>query len=268
MQLWCFLLMLLINIRCSTNCDELELITYLSFGEAYQHSLIAQLYQAINDEPLLTMFADLQYRDFFIESDDQRNVLRDVSGLLSYYPWRNQDRSLSVTATSYHNGIGPNVFTLSGYEHTPKLNGLERRHSEVRLGLRYQHFWPQHYVGSELEHDIASHYGHQLRVNYGDRQMLYGCDFYYAIGIAFSTLKLVNYYYVITLPESLRRHSVYCAGACQQLQLGVTAVYPLSLGWLFELGLFVDCFGGAYTINPLSGQDRVFISFMTFRYVF
>lgn len=268
MQLWCLFLILVISIRCTASCDELEFTSYLSLGAAYQYSLVAPLDKTINSQPLLTLAADLQYRDFFIESDDQRNVLRFGSGLLGYYLWRNQNSSLSAITTSYHDEVGPNIFTLSGYKNIPELNGLELRHSDLLLGLRYQRFWDQHYVAIEFGHDIASHYGQHLRAIYSFRQPFFNWDFYYNVGMSFSTAKLVNYYYGITLPESLVERPVYRAGAGQQLHLGVNAVYPLSPEWLFELGLAVNGFSRAYTTSPLSSRDREFRSLVTFRYVF
>jgi outer membrane protein len=268
MRLLYLLLLLVICDRCEASWDELEVTSYLSLGAAYHRSLVAPLDKTINGKPLLELSADLQYRNFFIESGYRRNVLRYGSGLLGYYLWRNQDSTLSVTTTSYNNAIGPKVFTIFGNVHLPELNGLELRVSDLLLGLRYQRFWQQHYVAIELGQDIASHYGQQLRLTYSYRQPLRNWDLYYNIGISSSTAKLVNYYFGVTVPESLADRPVYRASTGQQLHLGFSAVYPLSPDWLMELGLAVDHFSSAYTSSPLSNRDNELRSLVKFRYVF
>lgn len=267
-QLWCLLLLLFSSAHCHASWEELDFTGYLSLGAAYQQTLIAPLDRTINGKALLNLSIDLQYRNFFIESEDRRNVLRYGSGLIGYHLWQNEESTFSVTATSYHDAIGPDLATVFGTVHLPELEGLHLRNSDFLIGLRYQRYWQQHYAAIELGQDIESHYGQQLRLIYSFRYPLRNWDLYYNIGLSFSTARLVNYYYGVTTAESLVDRPEYSAGAGQQVHFGFSAVYPLSPAWLIEFGLAANGFSAAYTNSPLSDRNKEFRSLVKFRYVF
>lgn len=269
LEAWCCLFLLLtVSSRCHASWDELEFTGYLAMGAGHQRALIAPLDRTVNKKLLLNLSADLQYRNFFIESDDRRNVMRYGSGLLGYHLQQQEDRALSIIGTNYNDAIGPDLITGFGRFHLPELDGLQLRDSDFLLGLRYQRFWQQHYVAVEIGQDIESHYSQQLRLIYSYRQPLRNWDLYYNVGLSFSAARLVNYYYGVSADESQSDRPVYNAGAGQQLHLGISALYPLSPDWLLELGLAVNGFSRAYTNSPLVNRDGEFRSLVKFRYVF
>lgn len=265
---WCLFILMLISTRCHASWDELEFTGYLAVGTGFQRALVGPLDRTVNDKLLLNLSADLQYRNFFIESDDRRNVLRYGSGLLGYHLQQQEDSALSLIGTNYHDAIGPDLNTGTGRAHLPELDGLQLRDSDFLLGLRYQRFWQQHYMAVEIGQDIESHYSQQLRLLYSYRQPLRNWDLYYNVGVSFSAARLVNYYYGVSAAESQSGRPTYSAGAGQQLHLGVSALYPLSTDWLLELGLAVNGFSSAYTGSPLVTRNSEFRSLVKFRYVF
>lgn len=262
------LMLLFVSGTCHASWDEVEFTGYFAVGAGYQHALIGPLDQAVNDRLLLNLSADLTYHNFFIESDERRNVLRYGSGIIGYHLWQQDDASLALIGTGYHQAIGPDLDTAFGKMHIAALEGLKFRDSDFLVGLRYQRYWGQHYWAVEAGQDIESHYGQQLRFLYSYRQPLRNWDFYYTAGLSFSTAKVVDYYYGVRPVESLAARPVYQAGAGQQLHLGVSALYPLSTDWLLELGLAANVFSSAYTDSPLSTRDHEFLSLVKFRYVF
>lgn len=268
MRLLCCLFLLVVSSRCHASWDDLELTGYLSGGMAYQQNIIGPLDRVINGKPQIGLTIDLHYYNFFIETDDRRNVLRYGNGVLGYQLWQQGDNVLSVIGTSYHEAIGPALETGLGRVKIPELQGLTLRDSDFSLGLRYQYIRPEHYFAVELGQDIESHYGQQIRLLYSYRQMLRNWDLYYNVGMALSSAKLVNYYYGVSPTESAANRPVYSAGAGQQLHFGLSAVYPLSADWLLELGLAMNLFSAAYTQSPLVSRDIGFQSLVKFSYVF
>ena len=267
-KFFCSLLLLATSAGCKASWDELEFTGYLAAGMGYQQNILAPLDRTINGKPLLNLSADLHYRNFFIESDDRRNVLRYGSGTLGYQLWHNDAGTLALIGTSYHEAVGPDLETGLGRVHIPEFEGLTLRDSDFSVGLRYQYFRQDHYFALELGQEIESHYGQQLRLLYSYRQMLRNWDLYYNAGLAFSSARLVNYYYGVRNSETALMRPVYTAGAGQQLHLGLSAVYPLAPDWLLELGIAVNGFSSAYTDSPLVSRDIGFQSQMKFSYVF
>jgi outer membrane scaffolding protein for murein synthesis (MipA/OmpV family) len=257
-----------ISTACVASWNEVEFTGYFSVGTGYQRALIGPLDQAVNHKLLLNLSADVSYRRFFIESDERRNVLRYGSGIIGYHLWQQDDASLALIGTGYHQAIGPDLITAFGKQHIAALEGLALRDSDFLVGLRYQRYWGQHYWAMEAGQDIDSHYGQQLRFLYSYRQMVRNWDLYYNAGLSFSTAKVVDYYYGVRPAESLLNRPVYQAGAGQQLHFGISALYPLSTDWLLELGLAANLFSRAYTASPLSSRDSEFLSLVKFRYVF
>ena len=267
-QFYSLFILLFVSGACKASWDEVEFTGYFSVGAGYQHALIGPLDQSVNDRLLLNLSADLTYRNFFIESDERRNVLRYGSGIIGYHLWQQDDASLALIGTGYHEAIGPDLETAFGNMHITELEGLTFRDSDFLVGLRYQRYWGQHYWAIEAGQDIDSHYGKQLRFLYSYRQMLRNWDLYYNAGVSVSSAKMVNYYYGVSAAESQSGRPTYSAGAGQQLHLGVSALYPLSTNWLLELGLAVNGFSSAYTDSPLADRDTEFRSLVKFRYVF
>lgn len=261
-------ILLFLSTACHASWDDVEFTGYFSVGTGYQRALIGPLDQAVNGRLLLNLSADLTYHNFFIESDERRNVLRYGSGIIGYHLWQQDDASLALIGTGYHQAIGPDFITAFGEHHIAELEGLQLRDSDFLVGLRYQRFWGQHYWAVEAGQDIESHYGQQLRLLYSYRQQLRNWDLYYNAGVSFSTAKVLDYYYGVRPAESLIGRPAYQAGAGQQLHLGVSALYPLSPHWLLELGLAVNLFSSAYTESPLSSRHSECLSLVKFRYVF
>ncbi len=261
-------ILLLISTACHASWDEVEFTGYFSVGAGFQRALIGPVDPAINGKLLLNLSADLSYGNFFIESDERRNVLRFGSGIIGYQLWQQDDSSLALIGTNYQQAIGPDLVTAFGKQHIAELEGLELRDSDFLVGLRYQRFWGQHYWAIEAGQDIESHYGQQLRLLYSYRQQLRNWDLYYNAGVSFSTAKVVDFYYGVRPAESLVNRPAYQAGAGQQLHVGLSALYPLSPNWLLELGLAVNLFSKAYIDSPLSNRNSECLSLVKFRYVF
>jgi len=267
-QLCSLVLSLLISASCFAKTDEIEFTGYFAVGGGYQHALIGALDQSVNHRLLLNLSADVSYRNFFIESDERRNVLRYGSGIIGYHLWQQQDSSIALIGTGYHQAIGPDLETAFGKQHIAELDGLALRDSDFLLGIRFQHFWDQHYWAAEIGQDIESHYGQQLRFLYSYRQPIRNWDIYYNAGVSFSTAKLVDYYYGVRPVETMVNRPAYRAGAGQQIHFGLSALYPLSPDWLLELSMASNFFSHAYTNSPLSSRDAEFLSLVKFRYVF
>lgn len=261
-------ILFVISSSCHASWDEVEFTGYVSVGAGYQRAIIGALDQSVNGRLLLNLSADVTYHNFFIESDERRNVLRYGSGIIGYHLWQQDDASLALIGTGYHQAIGPDLTTAFGKQHITELEGLKLRDSDFLVGLRYQRFWGQHYWAIEVGQDIESHYGQQLRLLYSYRQPWRNWDLYYNAGMSFSTARVVDYYYGVRPAESLIGRPVYQAGAGQQLHFGVSALYPLSTNWLLELGLAANLFSNAYTDSPLSSRNSECLSLVKFRYVF
>lgn len=261
-------ILFVISSGCHASWDEVEFTGYVSVGAGYQRAIIGSLDQAVNGRILLNLSADVTYHNFFIESDERRNVLRYGSGIIGYHLWQQDDASLALIGTGYHQAIGPDLTTAFGKQHIAELEGLQLRDSDLLVGLRYQRFWGQHYWAIEAGQDIESHYGQQLRLLYSYRLPWRNWDLYYNAGVSFSTAKVVDYYYGVRPAESAVGRPSYQAGAGQQLHFGVSALYPLSPNWVLELGLAANLFSKAYIDSPLSSRDSEYLSLVKFRYVF
>lgn len=248
--------------------EEVEFIGYFAVGAGYQHAQIAALDQSVNKRLLLNLSADVSYRNFFIESDERRNVLRYGSGIIGYYLWQQEHSSLALIGTGYHQAIGPDLNTAFGRQHIAELEGLSLRDSDFLLGLRYQYLEENHYWAIEVGQDVDSHYSQQLRFLYSYRQPIRNWDLYYNAGLSWSAAKLVDYYYGISALESNPKRAEYHAGAGQQLHVGVSGLYPLSPDWLFEMSVAANVSSSAYTNSPLSSRDVELLSLVKFRYVF
>lgn len=253
---------------CSAGDDEIDFTGYFAIGAGYQQGMIGAMDQSVNERLMLNLSADVSYRNFFIESDERRNVLRYGSGIIGYHLWQGENAGLALIGTGYHQAIGPHIVTAFGKQHLEALDGLTLRDSDFLIGVRYQYFMQQHYWSVELGQDIDSHYGQQLRFLYSHRQPIRNWDLYYNVGLAFSTAKVVDYYYGIRTNEVQANRAEYRAGAGQQFHIGLTALYPLSPDWLFEISLANNLFSSAYTDSPLSTRDAEFLSLVKFRYVF
>jgi len=248
--------------------NTLQASLYAGGGLVLQHAFVKGQGQVVNGKPLLFLLADVEYKDFFLESSDRRRGFGFSRDTLGYRLWQGEYDSLALIGSNVNGSIAAEHERFFDKVTIPELAGIQTREADFMFGLRWQRVVEQHYFSIDGGKDIDSHYGYQARAFYSYRQTLRNWDLYYNFGVLFSTAKVVDYYFGVRPAEVNHHRPLYKAGSGYQLQAGLAAVYPLSEHWLFESGISVVGFSRTYRDSPLTRGATDQIAYVGGRYVF
>lgn len=265
---WSALLLLLSGTSQAAWYDDVQWTLYAGVGTAWQHSLIKGLDRAVTGKPSLSLLADLEYQDFFLESLQRRQLPGLNNSTLGYRLWQQDGQSLAIIASNFNGVVSSTMLQPTGRVEIPELAGISERRADYLWGLRYTSERGAHYWSLELGKDLEYHYGMQSRLFYSYRQMVRNWDLYYNLGWSYANDQLVDYYYGVRPHEVRPGRPMYQAGAGHQLQAGFSAVYPLTTDWLLEFGSAITFYSSAYSQSPLTQGRSERLVLAGARYVF
>ncbi|WP_444997063.1 MipA/OmpV family protein [Aliikangiella sp. IMCC44359] len=218
--------------------------------------------------PALTLTLDMDYYDFFFESNRKNRINSELGRVyIGYHLWENDNYQLDIISGSYAPAISKEN---EDGEPVPELINLNERENDYNFGARFSKLDGSTYYSLELVYDLASltHNGWILDSYAGKVHTIGNWDITYGLGHTWYSENTSNYFLGIKKEEVAPGISSYKTGASYAINLEFSAQYPISESWVFEATLTHNWLSKNISESPLIIDDSITIALIGFGYVF
>lgn len=227
----------------------------------------------LDNQLAISLFFDLYYKGFFIQSNQRRSDGLFGNAELGYQIKVTNDWSLELISSTYVEGFIPEEVIKNSKvkKEDSILNGLSERNASQGLGLRYSHF-----IGDDiLSFDIArivstgSSNNWVMELYYSHFIPFRNWSIYTNAGITYLNKDTINYYVGIDPNEVNDKRSYYQTDSDGfELEFDVTALYPLAEKWTLNVGAKYDFYSKNVERSPIINKRGDTLFTLGVMYVF
>lgn len=225
---------------------------------------------ALTNALSLSVFFDLYYKGFFIQSNQRRSdgPLGNIE--FGYQLYDENDWSLEVISKTYLSGfiIKDEIKYSKVEKENNILRGLKDRNNAQGFGARYSKFIEEDILSFDLAYLVSLNSGNHLvaKLYYSYFIPYRNWSIFANTGLTYYHKDTVNYYVGINNNEVLAEREYYQANSdAFEIELDILGLYPLSEKWTFNVGAKQVYYSSAVYKSPIvksSGETLISLGVM------
>lgn len=195
-----------------------------------------------NNRFAISLFFDLYYKGFFIQSNQRKSDVPLGNAELGYQIIVKPEWSIELISSAYIGGFIPEeeIKRSNVKKEDNILTGLSDRNPALGLGLRYSRFIDDDILSFDLAKIISIGSGSNwvMELYYSHFIPYRNWSIYTNAGITYFNKDTINYYVGIDNNEVTERRPYYQTNSDGfELEFDISALYPLSEKWTFNVGV-------------------------------
>lgn len=224
----------------------------------------------LDDYAALSIWLDLYYKGFFIQSNRYRTSGLVGATEIGYELYLDKDFEINLINKNYLAGFDQNNVGLIGDSDIEELAGIKDREFAPSQGLRYMRYYEGAVAWVDVSVDLLAgyHRGWVVDTFYNRRIEYRNWDLSYGVGASLFSEDMTDYFFGVDNSEVRENRPFYEPGIGYRVEFEAVGHYPLAEDWLFTVGSTLSHYSNSIADSPLVARQNVLRFKMSVSYVF